>query len=147
MNNTALAGFLKKQIQKYEGGVDLESNKNVTITSNGTTVVTPSSGKDGMEQVTVSVAVSGGGGGSIPSGLYGYSDVDSGVYLLTTGEITRSGTYAGFVSVDTPSEGSVIEYVPELAVELGTQNRNRIGIFTYAGLQYEVLIEPASEKP
>ena len=55
MNNIVLAGYLKKQIQKYEGGVDLESNKNVSISSNGTTVVQPSSGKDGMEQVTVSV--------------------------------------------------------------------------------------------
>lgn len=52
-----LAGFIKKQVQKYEGGVDLESNKAVSITSNGTTVVSPSSGKDGMEQVTVTTNV------------------------------------------------------------------------------------------
>ena len=57
MNNIVLAGYLKKQIQKYEGGVDLESNKAVSITSNGTTVVSPSSGKDGMEQVTVTTNV------------------------------------------------------------------------------------------
>ena len=61
MNNIAMAGFLKKQIQKYEGGADLESNKTVSITQNGTTLVQPSSGKDGMEQVTVNVNVSGGG--------------------------------------------------------------------------------------
>ncbi|SEP80373.1 hypothetical protein SAMN04487977_101474 [Treponema bryantii] len=57
MNNVALAGFLKKQIQKYEGGADLESNKSVSITTNGTTVVQPSTGKDGMERVTVTTAV------------------------------------------------------------------------------------------
>ena len=57
MNNIALAGYLKKQIQKYEGGCDLDSNKTATISANGTTVINPTSGKDGMEKATVTVAV------------------------------------------------------------------------------------------
>lgn len=99
MDNIALAGYLKKQIQKYEGGVDLESNKNVSITSNGTTVVKPSTGKDGMEQVTVNVNVSGGGGGGLPDTVYfyGVTGSDSGYAgycsMISSEEITGVGTY------------------------------------------------------
>ena len=35
----------------------LEDNKTVTITANGETEITPSSGKDGMKKVTATVAV------------------------------------------------------------------------------------------
>lgn len=43
------------------GGAVLEDNKEVTITQNGTTIITPSAGKDGMKKVTATVNVSGGG--------------------------------------------------------------------------------------
>ena len=39
------------------GGAVLENNKEVTITENGTTIVTPSAGKDGMKKVTATVNV------------------------------------------------------------------------------------------
>lgn len=49
--------------QATEGGavLVLEDNKQVIITENGTTVITPSVGKDGMKEVTATVNVSGGG--------------------------------------------------------------------------------------
>lgn len=43
------------------GGAVLENNKEVTITENGTTIITPSAGKDGMKEVTATINVSGGG--------------------------------------------------------------------------------------
>lgn len=39
------------------GGAVLEDNKKVTITQNGTTIVTPTAGKDGMKKVTATVNV------------------------------------------------------------------------------------------
>ena len=39
------------------GGAVLEDNKEVTITENGTTIITPSVGKDGMKKVTATVNV------------------------------------------------------------------------------------------
>lgn len=39
------------------GGAVLENNKEVTITENGTTIITPSAGKDGMKKVTATVNV------------------------------------------------------------------------------------------
>ena len=39
------------------GGAVLENNKEVTITENGTTIVTPSAGKDGMKKVTATINV------------------------------------------------------------------------------------------
>lgn len=49
--------------QATEGGtvLVLEDNKEVIITENGTTIITPSVGKDGMKEVTATVNVSGGG--------------------------------------------------------------------------------------
>lgn len=42
------------------GGSDLEDNKKVSITENGTIEITPTEGKDGMKKVTATVNVSGG---------------------------------------------------------------------------------------
>lgn len=42
---------------KASGDVVLEDNKEVSITSNGTTEITPTSGKDAMKKVTATVAV------------------------------------------------------------------------------------------
>lgn len=39
------------------GSASLEDNKEVTITGNGTTIITPSAGKDGMKKVTATVNV------------------------------------------------------------------------------------------
>lgn len=43
-------------------GANLENNKTVTITENGTVEITPSAGYDGMKKVTAEVSVSGGAG-------------------------------------------------------------------------------------
>lgn len=39
------------------GGADIQANKNVTITTNTVTEVTPDDGKDGMAKVTVTTAI------------------------------------------------------------------------------------------
>ena len=49
--------YLRNVVQKSVAGLDLESNHAVTLTANGTTVVNPAEGKDGMEKTTVTVAV------------------------------------------------------------------------------------------
>ena len=55
-----------KQIAITEGeipsGADLEDNKEVTITENGTVEITPTEGKDGMKKVTATVNVPSSGG-------------------------------------------------------------------------------------
>ena len=59
-----------------EGNISIEANKEVTISENGTTVISPSEGKDVMEKVTVNVNVpsSGGSGGSGGGGAFRYFD-------------------------------------------------------------------------
>ena len=57
MNNIQLAGFLKKEIRKSQSELVIEDNKAVSVTTNGTTVVSPTSGKDAMETVTITTAV------------------------------------------------------------------------------------------
>lgn len=62
------------------GGADLEDNKQVSITENGTVEITPSTGKDGMKKVTANVNVSGGG----VSTLYYVTDINSDYeYMIT----------------------------------------------------------------
>lgn len=58
-----------------EGNISIEANKEVTISENGTTVISPSEGKDAIEKVTVNVNVpSSGGGGSGGGGAFRYFD-------------------------------------------------------------------------
>ena len=47
------------------GGADLENNKQVSITENGTVEITPSAGKDGMKKVTATVNIPSGGGATL----------------------------------------------------------------------------------
>ena len=49
--------YLHDTIQQSVAGLTLETNKTVSTTQNGTLVVEPSDGKDGMEKATVTVAV------------------------------------------------------------------------------------------
>lgn len=60
------------------GGAVLEDNKEVTITQNGTTIVTPTAGKDGMKKVTATVNVSGGGSEEIHQIVVG-DDINQGM--------------------------------------------------------------------
>lgn len=52
------------------GNISIEANKEVTISENGTTVISPSEGKDAIEKVTVNVNVPSSGGG----GAFRYFD-------------------------------------------------------------------------
>lgn len=69
MRNSVIKKNRKVYIFKHQqtssggggGGADLENNKQVLITENGTVEITPSTGKDGMKKVTATVNVSGGG--------------------------------------------------------------------------------------
>ena len=56
------------------GGTDLEDNKTVTITENGTIEILPTEGKDGMKKVTATVNVPSSGGSAT---VYVWQEVDS----------------------------------------------------------------------
>jgi hypothetical protein len=65
---TAVLGDCEADVKKIAitageipSGADLEDNKEVTITENGTVEITPTEGKDGMKKVTATVNVSSGG--------------------------------------------------------------------------------------
>ena len=49
--------YLHDTIQQSVAGLTLETNKTASTTQNGTLVIEPSDGKDGMEKATVTVAV------------------------------------------------------------------------------------------
>ena len=66
MQNLQLASRFNKLVEQGGGGgggADLEDNKKISITENGTVEITPTEGKDGMKKVTATVNVSSGGGG------------------------------------------------------------------------------------
>lgn len=52
----------------FKNAPDLEE-KTVTVTENGTTEITPSTGKDGISKIELTVNVSGGGAGEVDSGV------------------------------------------------------------------------------
>ncbi len=54
MQNLQLASRFNKLVEQ---SVDLEDNKEVSITENGTVEITPTEGKDGMKKVTANVNV------------------------------------------------------------------------------------------
>ena len=60
------------------GGADLENNKQVSITENGTVEITPSAGKDGMKKVTATVNIPSGGSAT----AYAWVDNDNNVYYF-----------------------------------------------------------------
>ena len=65
MQNLQLASRFNKLIEQGGGSVDLEDNKEIEITENGTVEITPTEGKDGMKKVTANV--------NVPKTLYKYS--------------------------------------------------------------------------
>ena len=67
--DAALFGAIKKVVEHYEGGADLENNKSATIDVSqysSPVEITPSSGKDAMKKTTVNLT-------NIPSGGSGTS--------------------------------------------------------------------------
>lgn len=73
-------------------GANLENNKTVSITENGTVEITPSAGYDGMKKVTAEVSVSGGAGDNqIFGDLYHNSDSGS---TITQSECNGSWFHA-----------------------------------------------------
>ena len=55
MQNLQLASRFNKLVE--QGGGDLEDNKEISITENGTVEITPTEGKDGMKKVTADVNI------------------------------------------------------------------------------------------
>lgn len=65
MQNLQLASRFNKLVEQSGGeSVDLEDNKEISITKNGTIEIAPIEGKDGMKKVTANVNVPTSGGGS-----------------------------------------------------------------------------------
>ena len=73
------------------GDISIETNKEVSITSNGTVVIDPSEGKDAMKKVTATVDVPSSGG---ITRLYGWEDEDAGAIYLTATENPAVGDKA-----------------------------------------------------
>lgn len=77
IDNNITAGNIKKDVSilgvtgTYDPQPDLET-KSVTYTTNDTYVITPTTGKDGISEVTVTVDVAGSGGGG---GIIGESEI------------------------------------------------------------------------
>ena len=66
MQNLQLASRFNKLVEQGGGSANLEDNKEIEITKNGTVEIIPTAGKDGMKKVTanINVPTSGGSGGS-----------------------------------------------------------------------------------
>ena len=57
MQNLQLASRFNKLVEQGGGSANLEDNKEIEITENGTVEITPTEGKDGMKKVTANVNV------------------------------------------------------------------------------------------
>ena len=94
---------------KITGTLEASSlqSKSVTYTSNGTNIITPDKGYDGLSSVDVTVDVSGGGsGGEISINVENYSL--AAVTLRRLGGNSQTIKSGGFATVDKLSNGSTI---------------------------------------
>lgn len=82
---------------------ELEDNKSITITSNGTSEVTPTLGKDGMEKVTVNVNVSGGS-----SKRYAYVSTEIGAVVWIKHEHAEADEKGELLYYSNPSSMGVV---------------------------------------
>lgn len=73
-----------------EGSISIEANKEVTISENGTTVISPSESKDVMEKVTVTVNVPAGGGAFryFDARTSGYSSSPLGFWVIGKNQVS-----------------------------------------------------------
>ena len=65
MQNLQLASRFNKLVEQGGGSANLEDNKEIESTKNGTVEITPTEGKDGMKKVTANV--------NVPKTIYKYS--------------------------------------------------------------------------
>lgn len=106
---------------RVEGDVEVEDNKPVSISENGTVVINPTSGKDAMAKVTATVNVPSGGVNTL------FAWVSSGYYVYTTtaNPTTQDEAYV------LDSEGTNI-YTEEITeVGEGTITIEKYGTSTY----------------
>lgn len=126
------------------GGADLEDNKEVSITENGTVEITPSAGKDGMKKVTATVNVSGGGGATKLYYFVYDGDPESEPPLYTLSETPANGDIGYLINGrgdEQPNE-RILEPI-QLIVENGYVYVNDLDhLYTraYFGDQYDITL-------
>ena len=122
-----------KNIAITEGEVpviaDLEDNKSVSITQNGTVEITPSSGNDAMKKVTATVNVS--GGGDVPTEWYLWQDV--GGYYSYLPFATAPDILDSLKLIDV-GDTSVIATTEVKTFGVTDYTKNSDTVFTYANV-------------
>lgn len=107
-------------VAKSGGGASIEENKAVSITANGSSVISPTAGKDAMAKVTVTVDVN--------SKLYAWIAPNSDLcYTLSAtpavGDKTFKGTEFGEIQTDVAITAVGDEYASITTADYGTCNR------------------------
>jgi len=101
------------------GDIDIETNKSLTISQNGTVVIDPSEGYDVMKKVTATVNVPASGG---ITKLYAWEEEDEGVVYLTASEHPGVGdkAYEQGSRIGSTITGVSISEVAENTITVGS---------------------------
>lgn len=120
-------------------GANIQTSKSITITSNGSTTITPDSGYDAIKNVSVDVNVSGAGGGTVTNAaLICYYSSDNTTHALSSNNpLTLNSSHDYIVLRSITSSTGVCAYIS--ANEFVTNTLNVImgklainnGVLTY----------------
>lgn len=121
-DGTASASNIASGKTAYVGGnkvtgtktsANIQTSKSVTITSNGSTTITPDSGYDALQSVKVEVNVSGGGGGAVTGAklVCYYSSSDTTHALSSSNPLTLDPSCDYVVIRSTASADGVCAYI------------------------------------